>query len=162
MAKTKHIKVGNWEREFNYDWSTNIFCTIISSRFVVQLTGGSVRIFDRAAKKELCHFKGYNYLYTGDIKPDESQLFALENGKHFYIFSLEKLELIKKVTLPRCYEAIDVYGTFSDDGKSLFVPVQRYSDKEGYIYQLCEYETETYTLQKMDKIPYDSLPSWPE
>lgn len=57
----------------------------------------------------------------------------MENGKHFYIFSLGKKVQRKRITLPRTYESIDLYGTYSDDGRILFVPVQKYIDeKEGY------------------------------
>ncbi len=83
-------------------------------------------IEDNVTGKELKRFKGYNYLYTGDISPDEKWLFALENGKHFFVYSLETLEEIKRVTLPRGFESIDVYGFYSEDGTVLNIPAEKW------------------------------------
>ena len=89
---------------------------------------------------------------TGDVKPDESELFALENGKHFYIISLTDTRPIKRITLPTGYEAIDVCGEYTGDGALLRVPVEKYSNGK-YIYMLCEYETSSYSLA-------NTLPLW--
>ena len=139
---------GKWDRRFDFAPHWNF--TINTDKFVIYITGGSVVISDKKTGAKLNQIRGYNYLYTGDVKPDESELFALENGKHFYIISLTDFTQKLRVTLPRSYEAIDVYGTFSDDGKVLYVPVEKYG-KNGYEYYLCEYETETYTLIHMEK-----------
>jgi len=135
-----------------------------SESFVIGLTGGSIKIFSRKTKSEIKTFSGYKCLYTGGIKPDESECFALENGKHFYVYSLKTLELIKRVTLPKSYVSVDVYGFYSHDGKVLNIPAHRYifDDKYKefghYEYVLCKYETDNYTLiEKMsipDKLPY--------
>lgn len=162
MEEKKTINKGKWTREFDYDWSTNTFFTIYSDSYIVELTGGSIKVFKRKTKEELFRIKGYSYLYTGDIKPDESELFALENGKHFYVFSLKEAVQTKKVTLPRTYESIDLYGTYSKDGKSLFVPVAKYIDEtEGYAYWICEYETEAYSLCGMKRVGAEDVPYWP-
>ena len=116
-----------------------------SNSFIIEITGGSVRIIGKENRNLLKVFKGYNYLYTGGINPDETDFFALENGKHFYIYSLKDFDLVKRVTLPRTYESIDVCGFYSDDGKILNIPAQRYvyEDKEAhkghYEYVLCKY-----------------------
>lgn len=107
---------------------------IQSDSFTIQITGGSVRILDRHTEELIKVFKGYTYLYTGDIHPNESEFFALENGKHFYVYSLKNFEMIKKITLPRTYESIDVCGFYSDDGKIINIPAQRY---------ICEYKSES-------------------
>lgn len=123
-----------------------------SENFEVEITGGSVKIFDRHTGNMLKAYKGFNYLYTGDIRPDESEFFALENGKHFYVFSLSTLEQLKKVTLPRMYEAIDVCGEYIDGGRRLAIPAQRYiyenkSEHIGhYEYVLFIYDTADYSL----------------
>lgn len=127
-----------------------------SEKFLIEITGGSAKIIDRNTGKLIKAFKGYTYLYTGDIRPDESEFFALENGKHFYVYSLNTFELIKRITLPKGYESIDVNGFYSYDGNILNIPVQRYiytnkaKEKGYYEYILCKYETEKYTL--VDKI----------
>lgn len=136
--------------------------TIISNDYIVEMTGGSVCIKEKATDTVLKRFEGLNYVYTGDIRPDELECFALENGKHFYVYSLKKCELIKKVTLPRFYESMFVCGFYSDDGKILNIPVQRWIDespkgkrkysKGYYEYALCKYETEQYSLIEKELI----------
>ena len=123
-----------------------------SASFAVEITGGSVKIFSKHTHEMIKAFKGYNYLYTGSIRPDEAEFFALENGKHFYIYSLTTFEQVKRITLPRTYESIDVCGFYSDDGKTLTIPAQRYiyeNKEEGlghYEYVLFTYETKNHTL----------------
>lgn len=124
---------------------------IASDQFVVQLTGGSIIIRDRRSDEIRKQYTGHHYLYTGDISPDETECFALENGKHFYVYSLEDFSLRKRVTLPRGYESIDMYGHYADDGKFIYIPASRWVGKEQfsqgyYEYVVCKYETETYTL----------------
>ena len=153
----KTISDGKWIRTFDLDLHWDF--TIHTDKFVVHITGGSVVISDKKTGTLLNQIKRYNYLYTGDVKPDETELFALENGKHFYIISLEDFAQKLRVTLPRFYEAIDVYGSFSSDGEMLYVPVQRWR-KDGYEYCLCEYETKTYSLVSMEKIPYSQVTHW--
>ena len=152
------IQNGKWDREFNYAQRT--FFTIRTDRFIIQLTGGSLIIRDIKISAIIDQIKGYNYLYTGDVKPDEKELFALENGKHFYIVSLEDFKQKMRVTLPRSYEAIDVYGSYSEDGKILYVPVYKYVD-EDYKYWLCEYETTSYSLLSMKEIEQEKVTFWP-
>ena len=79
---------GKWIRGFDggSHWEDYIINT---DKFIIRITGGSVIISDKKTGAKLNQIKGYNYLYTGDVKPDETELFALENGKHFYIISLE-------------------------------------------------------------------------
>jgi len=158
--KIHKIKNSNWNREFNYDFNQRVFFTIKTNNFIVQITGGSVIIRDKNTSAVINQIKGYNYLYTGDVKPDESELFALENGKHFYIISLEDFKQKTRVTLPRSYEAIDVYGSYSGEGNYLYVPVYKYVDNQ-YKYWLCEYETESYSLLNMKEIGRDAVTHWP-
>ncbi len=137
-----------------------------SNKFIVEITGGSVSIIEKTTGNLIKVFKGYNYLYTGSIKPDESEFFALENGKHFYVYSLKDFELVKRITLPRTYESIDVCGFYSDDGKILNIPAQRYvyDDKEArtghYEFILCKYETDNYTLIEKESIENKNKFRW--
>lgn len=158
--KKQRIRNDRWIREFDYDFDQKDFFTITTTRFVIKLTGGSVIFFDKNTGEKIKQLKGYNYLYTGDVNADETVLFALENGKHFYIFSLEDFTQKLRVTLPRTYEAIDVYGSFSKDGKILYIPVQKYV-KRGYHFWLCEYETQDYSLTSMTEIGMDKVTKWP-
>ena len=127
---------------------------IASDKFIVQLTGGSIVIKDRQSNEILKRDTGHHYLYTGDISPDETECFALENGKHFYVYSLEDFVLVKRVTLPKYYDSVDMFGHYSEDGKNIYIPAQRWvgnpHNSEGYYeYVVFRYETENYTL--MDK-----------
>ena len=157
--KKRKIKDGRWFREFDFTFNTRVFFTIKTDNFIIRFTGGSLIISDKN-DRELARLGGYNYLYTGDVTPDEKELFALENGKHFYVISLEDFTQKRKITLPRSYEAIDVYGSYSDDGKFLYVPICKWLDN-GYKYCLCEYETDTYSLLTMKEIKESNVPAWP-
>ncbi|MBP3479258.1 MAG: hypothetical protein J6K03_07230 [Oscillospiraceae bacterium] len=124
---------------------------IVSNKFIVQLTGGSIIIRDSQSNEIFKRYNGHHYLYTGDISPDETECFALENGKHFYIYSLENFAMIKKVALPKHYESIDMYGHYADDGKFIYIPAHRWIKNmdlgQGYYeYVVCKYETENYNL----------------
>lgn len=143
-----HIYSSKWNRMYNHDWTTTTFFTITTDRFIIRITGGSVKFFDIEKDKLIHANKGFNYLYTGDVKPDESELMALENGNHFYIFSLKDFSQIKKVTLPDGYSSIDKCGRYSEDGSILYIPVS-YGD-------LCLFETENYTYLRIEKIPQGS------
>ncbi len=143
-----------------------------SNLYKIEITGGSVRIIDRYTNTLKKEFKGYTYLYTGALHPNEIEFFALENGKHFYVYSLENLELKQRITLPRGYDSIDVCGFYSEDGTIINIPAERYvyDDKEKefghYEYIICKYSSVDYTLiAKMDipdKHPYlwDDIKKW--
>ena len=143
-----------------------------SSLYKIEITGGSVRIIDKYTNSLKKEFKGYTYLYTGALHPNEFEFFAWENGKHFYVYSLENLELKQRITLPRGYDSIDVCGFYSEDGNIINIPAERYvyDDKEQelghYEYIICKYSSIDYTLvEKMD-IPdkhqylWDDIKKW--
>lgn len=123
------------------------------------MTGGSVIIMNKATGEVIKRLKGFNYLYTGDVNFDETELIALENGKHFFVISLEDYTQKMGITLPRTYEAIDVYGEFSSNGESLFIPVRRYRDDK-YEYQLCEYDAKSYKLIHKNAIAESEVNWW--
>ena len=163
MSK-RTLKDGKWERIFDYDFHTRTFFTIITDRFQTELSGGSVMISDKNSGKVLYKKSGFHYLYTGDVSPDEKTLVALENGKHFYVFSLDTFTLEKRVTVPRGYESIDFYPSYSADGSVLTVPVSRYctqGKQRGYQYCLCRYETQNYGLLSVEEVGREKIPFWP-
>ena len=124
----------------------------------IEITGGRVLIYNKATGELLKEHKGYNYLYTGDVSPDNTDFFALENGKHFYVYSLKDFELKKKITLPRAFESIDHLGFYSEDGKTINIPASKYvytnkEKSEGYYeYVLFHYSTENYSLTGKTKL----------
>ena len=125
--------------------------SVSANKFIIQITGGSISILDRQTQALLKRYSGHHYLYTGDISPDEKQCFALENGKHFYVYSLENFELIKRVTLPRGYECIDMYGHYTDDGSQICIPAHRYIKANTisggyYEYVMCQYDAQQLIL----------------
>ena len=103
--------------------------------------------------------KGY---WRRVINPDEgAEMVVLEHGKHFHVISLETFEVVKKVTLPRTFMATDGYCTYSDDGKTLTVPINKYDyDKRKYVYCRCEYETKDYTLLSQTEISRKEADFW--
>lgn len=146
---------------------------VVESRlYQIEITGGSVRIIDKHTGTLKKEHKGYTYLYTGALHPNELEFFALENGKHVYVYSLVTLELKQCITLPRGYTSIDVCGFYSEDGDTITIPAERYvyDDKEQelghYEYILCKYSSADYTLLGTtdipDKRPYlwDDIKKW--
>ena len=133
--------------------------TLESSLYLIEITGGSVRIVEKATNTPQKEFKGYTYLYTGALHPNETEFFALENGKHFYIYSLTDFELKQRITLPKGYESIDVCGFYSEDGSTINIPAQRYvydNKEQGlghYEYIVCKYSSVDYTLIEKINIP---------
>lgn len=156
----KYITGEKWRRMYNFDLDKRDFFTITTDNFVINITGGSVKLYSCKTGLPIKTIKGFNYLYTGDVKPDETELMALENGKHFYIFSLSSFEQIKRVTLPRGYESIDVCGRYSEDGKLLYIPVYKYIDNKGYEYKLCKYDATTYSLIEAISICKENYWQW--
>jgi len=143
--------------EYNIDFDREWLYYITSNRFIVQLTGGSIIILDRQTQKQLQRDKGYTNLYTGDISPDEKLCFALENGRHFYVYSLENFERIKRVSLPSGYECIDMYGHFTEDGKYICIPGEKWIPKQGACggrseYTLFHYDVNSLSLVKKTAI----------
>lgn len=139
--------------------------SIVSDSYVVRITGGSIAIFDRETQTLLKRYSGHSCLYTGDISPDESRCFALENGKHFYVYSLIDYALIRRVALPRGYECIDMYGHYTEDGRFICIPVEQWVGDEAtgigrYEYRLCRYETEQLTLVEMNVIENPESYRW--
>ena len=150
---------GYWRRVINPDGEA--FCNIVTKSYVIGIKTGRVIFLDKNTKKRLDPIMGFHNLITGDVKSDESELVVLENGKHFHVISLKTFEVTKKVTVPRSTYTGDVYCTFSDDGKILYVPVQNYDyDKRDYIHYLCEYETTNYTLVKKAVITRKEVDWW--
>ena len=137
------------------------FCIIITDRYVIFIKTGRVIFLDKKTKKRLDPIMGFHNLVTGDVKSDGSEMVVLEHGKHFHVISLETFEVVKKVSLPRTFMATDVYCTYSDDGKTLTVPVSKYdNDKGQYIHCRCEYETKDYTLLSQTEIPRKEVDWW--
>ena len=125
--------------------------TVTANKYTIQISGGSIAILDSQTQTLLKQHKGHHYLYTGDIRPDETQCFALENGKHFYVYSLENYELIKRITLPRGYVSIDMYGHYSEDGTKICIPAHKWIGNEAtgegyYEYVICRYDARQLSL----------------
>ena len=157
--KEHDLPKGYWRRVINPDGEA--FCNIVTKSYVIGIKTGRVIFLDKNTKKRLDPVMGFHNLITGDVKSDESELVVLENGKHFHVISLKTFEVTKKVTVPRGTYTGDVYCTFSDDGKILYVPVQNYDyDKRDYIHYLCEYETTNYTLVKKTVITREEVDKW--
>lgn len=138
-----------WEHhtENKHGWKYSV----TSDRYIVRITGGSIIILDKETQTPLKQYKGHHYLYTGDISPDETQCFALENGKHFYVYSLENYGLIKRITLPRGYDCIDMYGHYTEDGACICIPAHKWIGNEAigegyYEYVMCRYDARTLAL----------------
>lgn len=159
--KEHDLPKGYWRRVIDPDEGAEAFCVIITDRYVIGVKTGRVIFLDKKTKKRLAPVTGFHNLVTGDVRSDGSEMVVLEQGKHFHVISLETFEVVKKVTLPRTYMAMDVYCTYSDDGKTLTVPISKYDyDKRKYIYCRCEYETKDYTLLSQTEIPRQEMDLW--
>ena len=159
--KEHDLPKGYWRRVINPDEGAEAFCIIITDRYVIGVKTGRVIFLDKKTKKRLTPIMGFHNLVTGDVKSDGSEMVVLEHGKHFHVISLETFEVVKKVTLPRTYMATDVYCTYSDDGKTLTIPISKYDyDERKYKYCRCEYETEGYTLLSQTEITREEVDQW--
>ena len=157
--KEHDLPKGHWRRVIDPDGEA--FCVIVTDRFVIGVKTGRVLFLEKKTKKRLDPIMGFHNLVTGDVKPDESELAVLEQGKHFHVVSLKTFEVIKKVTLPRSFYASDSYCTYSEDGGTLTVPVMKYDyDKREYVHMRCEYETENYTLVSKKEISREEMDWW--
>lgn len=157
--KEHDLPKGYWRRVINPDGEA--FCNIVTKSYVIGIKTGRVIFLDKKTKKRLDPIMGFHHLITGDVKSDESELVVLENGKHFHVISLKTFEVTKKVLVPRGTYTGDVYCTFSDDGKILYVPVQLYDyDIRQYRYFRCEYETENYTLLSKTEVKREEVDHW--
>ena len=141
-----------WQRKVR--WSPYNY-QVFSDSYVIQMTGGSITIMARATMEVLQRFGGHKYLYTGDIHPGETVCAALEYGKHFYIYSLKDIALVKRVILPRGYESIDLDCRYSPDGRFLLVRAKRWMKLSAYEgrneYVMLRYSAEDYSLT--DRLP---------
>lgn len=141
-----------WQRKVR--WSPYNY-QVFSDAYVIQMTGGRITIMARATMEVLQRFGGHKYLYTGDIHPGETVCAALEYGKHFYIYSLKNIALVKRVTLPRGYESVDLDCRYSPDRRFLLVRAKRWVKLSAYEgrneYVMLHYSTEDYSLT--DKLP---------
>ena len=159
--KEHDLPKGYWRRVINPDEGAEAFCIIITDRYVIGVKTGRVIFLDKKTKKRLKPVMGFHHLITGDVKSDGTELAVLEQGKHFHVISLETFEVVKTVTLPRTYMSMDGYCTYSDDGKILTVPIEKYDyDKRQYKYCRCEYETEGYTLLSQTEISRLEVDRW--
>ena len=159
--KEHDLPKGYWRRVINPDEGAEAFCIIITDRYVIGVKTGRVIFLDKQTKKRLKPIMGFHNLVTGDVKSDGSEMVVLEYGKHFHVISLETFEVVKKVTLPRTFMATDGYCTYSDDGKTLTVPINKYDyDKRKYVYCRCEYETKGYTLLSQTEISRKEADFW--
>lgn len=161
MPKEHDLPKGFWRRVINPEEGAEAFCIIITDRYVIGVRTGRVIFLDKKTKQKLKPITGFHNLLTGDVKSDGSEMVVLEQGNHFHVISLETFEVIKKVTLPRTYTAIDMYCTYSDDGKTLTVPISKYDYNVGeYKYCRCEYETEGYALLSQTEITRQEVDQW--
>lgn len=157
--KEHELPKGHWRRVIDPDGEA--FCTIITDNYVIGVKTGRVIFLDKKTKKNLDPIMGFHNLVTGDVKPDESELAVLEQGKHFHVISLKTFEVVKKVTLPRTFYASDSYCTYSEDGRTLTVPIMKYDyDKREYVHMMCEYETENYTLVSKKEVSLKEMDKW--
>lgn len=159
--KEHDLPKGYWRRVVNPDEDAEAFFIIITTSYVIGIKTGRVIFLDKKTKKRLDPIKGFHHLVTGDVKYDESEMVVLENENHFHVISLKTFEVTKKVTLPRGFWVMDGYCTYSDDGKILTVPINKYDyDNRKYVYLRCEYETEGYTLISKTEISRQEADDW--
>ena len=61
------------------------------------------------------------------------------------------IQLIQRVTLPRGYECIDMYGHYTEDGRQICIPAHKWIGNESigegyYEYVMCRYDSQALTL----------------
>ena len=92
----------------------------VSPSYIIACTGRRAIILNR--QYQLLHtIEKLDYVYDGEVSPDEKKLLLVSTGNKFYVVDLETYEM-ERVTVRSPYnEGIEGRGCWSFDGKSIFI-----------------------------------------
>ncbi len=89
-----------------------------NGKYRVGCTGGTVYIYD-SENNELAKFRDVKNAYTAKFLPNTNTVVVKTTGGSLAVYSLDKLELVKKIVITRI-GAQDEGFSFSPDGKYLY------------------------------------------
>lgn len=97
---------------------------LISKEYYIALSGQRVTFMDHSFNI-IKVLEKFSYAYDGYVSPDEKYLLLVPtNSKHFYLISLETLDVIKRVQIKNGMETREGRGCWSLDGRYMLLLVQ--------------------------------------
>lgn len=115
-----------------------------TDKYDIGLTSRTIYIYDKQGN-EIIKFKDLNYAYTGCISNNQDLLAVKSSEGKIAIYSLEKLELIKKFRFSKVDVAQDDNFIFSPDDKYL-LNIERHISSTNS--RLAIYNTNDFSLEK--------------
>lgn len=115
-----------------------------NEKYNIGCTGQTIYVYDKDGV-ELARFKDMHYAYHTAISPNGDIFVVKTTDGMLGVYSLERLELIKKFRFSKVDGAQDDNFCFSPDGKE-FYNIERHIDSLKTA--LSVYETETFSLKK--------------
>lgn len=130
------------------------FWTILETdKYNIGLTSRTIYIYDKQGN-EIIKFKDLNYAYNGCVSNNQTLLAVKSTEGRIAIYSLEKLELIKKFRFSKVDGAQDDNFIFSQDDKYLF-NIERHissTNSKLAIYNTNDFSLEKYLLDTNDNL----------
>ena len=94
---------------------------IITSKYYIALSGQRVTFMNHSFEIVKILEK-FSYAYNGYVSPDEKYLLLVPtNSKHFYLISLETLEIIERVQIKNRFVTNEGCGCWSPDGRYMIL-----------------------------------------
>lgn len=124
-----------------------------TKKYNIYLTSRNVYIFDKNGK-EIKNFKDLDYAYRGYVSPNEDLLVIKSSSGCIAVYSLDKLEFIKKFRFSKVDGSQDDNFIFSPDGKYL-LNIERHNLST--ITALSYYNVTDFTLKERILNEDDSL-----
>ena len=115
-----------------------------TDKYDIGLTGSIVYICDKEGKEKAV-FKDLNYAYKGCVSPNQDLLVIKSTEGQMAIYSLDRVELIKKFRFSNVDGSQDDNFIFSPDGKLLF-NIERQDSSLKTVLSI--YNTQDFSLEK--------------
>lgn len=97
---------------------------LITKKYYIALSGQRVVFMDHSFEIVKILEK-FSYAYDGYVSPDEKHLLLVPtNSKHFFLISLETLEMIERVQIKNRFETNEGRGCWSVDGQYMILLIR--------------------------------------
>lgn len=115
-----------------------------NEKYRVGCNGATVYIYD-SENNEIAKFKDVKYAYTAKFLPNTNTIVVKTTEGSLAVYSLDKLELVKKIVITRI-GAQDEGFSFSSDGKYLYNIEKPYYSTQT---QLTKYDTSNFEVAEI-------------
>ena len=97
---------------------------LITKEYYIALSGQRVTFMDHSFNI-IKVLEKFSYAYDGYVSPDEKYLLLVPtNSKHFFLISLETLEIIERVQIKNRFETNEGHGCWSVDGRYMILLIR--------------------------------------